>query len=165
MQLYPFLFSLCYISTERCAGASHILKQTKCYCLSQSQISSGMIINAFITSFPLEAPRRDVLFTSSVPTTHLNVLSSACSRAARRDGIYYWLPPHAHCLGNCLNCLPWPMCIWTDGKFLHSCQQESRDATKIHLELAKKKKKKNNKKNPSWEFTQVCCRWNLSPNG
>lgn len=33
------------------------------------------------------------------------------------------------------------MCIWTDGKYLHSCQQESKDATKIHLELAKKKNK------------------------
>lgn len=69
-----------------------------------------------------------------VPTTHLNVLSTACTRAVWRDRIYYQLPPHSHCLGNSVNCLSWPLCIWTDGKYLSSCQQELREATKIHLE-------------------------------
>lgn len=33
------------------------------------------------------------------------------------------------------------MCIWTDGKYLHSCQQKPGNATKIYLEWEKKEKK------------------------
>lgn len=53
------LFSLCCTCPERCAGAPYILKQGKCYCLSQSQICSDLIINSFISLFLLEAPWRE----------------------------------------------------------------------------------------------------------
>lgn len=136
----PLSFLVCPIPPQKdVLGTTHI--KTECNCLSQNQVSSDLIINTFITSFLLDPPWRGVLFMTSVPTTHLTALSSACIWAARRASSQYWLSPHAYCLGNCLNCLPWPMCIWTDGKYLHSCQQEPRGATKVHLEWKKRKKK------------------------
>lgn len=147
------LFTLSYTSSERCAGHHTYQNRIKLPKPKPNIFWSGLIINTFITSFWLDPPWRGVLFMSWVPASHLTALSSASTRAAGRASSQCRFSPHVHYLGNCLNCLPWSMCIWTDGKYLHSCQQKPGNATKIYLEWEKKEKKNN-----SWEYTQVCCR-------
>lgn len=106
-------FSLCPIPPQKdMLGTTHIKTNgIKLFKPNPNIFWSDLIINTFITSFQLYPPCRDVLFLSAVPTIHLTALSSAFTWAAGRARSQYWLPPHAHCLGSCLNWLPWSMYI------------------------------------------------------